>query len=184
MVKPTNISAITKATTRPWDDWVAALDAAGAREMNHGDIAKQALKLMPEPVEQKRWWAQGVAIAYEQHTGLRIPGQSSTGSFQTSTSKTFPGDKDAALKAWLELVGTRDEFNGIDTEEAASTSETAKWRYWRVQLVDGSRVNVNISDKPNGKASIAVEHTKLGSSDDIETWRPYWKELLSELEFR
>ena len=90
MVKPTNISAITKATNRPWDDWVAALDAAGAREMNHGDIAKQALKLMPEPVEQKGWWAQGVAIAYEQHTGLRIPGQSSTGSFQTSTSKTFP----------------------------------------------------------------------------------------------
>ena len=51
MVKPTNTSAITKATNRPWDDWVAALDAAGAREMNHGDIAKQALKLMPEPVE-------------------------------------------------------------------------------------------------------------------------------------
>ena len=67
MVKPTNTSAITKATNRPWDDWVAALDAAGAREMNHGDIAKQALKLMPEPVEQKGWWAQGVAIAYEQH---------------------------------------------------------------------------------------------------------------------
>lgn len=99
MVKPTNISTITKATNRPWDDWVAALDAAGAREMNHGDIAKQALKLMPEPVEQKGWWAQGVAIAYEQHTGLRIPGQSSTGSFQTSTTKTFADDKDAALQA-------------------------------------------------------------------------------------
>ena len=184
MVKATNTSAITKATNRPWDDWVAALDAAGAREMNHGDIAKQALKLMPEPVEQKGWWAQGVAIAYEQHAGLRVPGQTSTGSFQTSTSKTFPGDKDAALKAWLDLVSTRTEFNGIDIVEAASTSETAKWRYWRVQLVDGSRVNVDISDKPHGKASIAVEHTKLGSSADIETWRPYWKELLSELEFR
>ena len=118
MVKPTNTSAITKATNRPWDDWVAALDAAGAREMNHGDIAKQALKLMPEPVEQKGWWAQGVAIAYEQHAGLRVPGETSTGSFQTSTSKTFPGDKDAALKAWLDLVSTRTEFNGIDIVEA------------------------------------------------------------------
>lgn len=99
MVKPTNTSAITKATNRPWDDWVAALDAAGAREMNHGDIAKQALKLMPEPVEQKGWWAQGAAIAYEQHTGLRIPGQSSDGDFRTSTTKTFGDDKDAALQA-------------------------------------------------------------------------------------
>ena len=181
MVKPTNTSAIAKATNRPWDKWITALDAAGARKMNHRDIAKQALKLMPESVEQKEWWAQGVAIAYEQHAGLRVPGQTSTGSFQTSTSKTFPGDKDAALKAWLDLVSTRTEFNGIDIVEAASTSETAKWRYWRVQLVDGSRVNVDISDKPHGKASIAVEHTKLSSSDDIETWRPYWKELLSKL---
>lgn len=184
MVKPTNTSAIAKATNRPWDKWTTALDAAGARKMNHRDIAKQALKLMPVSVEQKEWWAQGVAIAYEQHVGLRVPGQTSTGSFQTSTSKTFPGNKDAALKAWLDLASTRTEFNGVDIEEAASTSETAKWRYWRVQLVDGSRVNVNISDKPNGKASFSVEHTKLGSSDDIETWRPYWKELLSELEFR
>ena len=181
MVKPTNTSAIAKATNRPWDKWITALDASGARKMNHRDIAKQALKLMPESVEQKEWWAQGVAIAYEQHAGLRVPGQTSTGSFQTSTSKTFPGDKDAALKAWLDLVSTRTEFNGIDIVEAASTSETAKWRYWRVQLVDGSRVNVDISDKPHGKASIAVEHTKLSSSDDIETWRPYWKELLSKL---
>lgn len=181
MVKPTSTSAIAKATDRPWDEWIAAFDAAGAREMNHVDIAKQALKLMPESVEQKEWWAQGVSVAYEQHAGLRVPGQSSTGGFQTSTSKTFHGDKDAALQAWLNLISTHTEFNGVDIKEAATTSETTKWRYWRVQLVDGSRVNVNISDKPNAKASIAVEHTKLASSDDIEKWRPYWKELLSRL---
>src|SRR5699024_609861 len=65
----------------------------------------------------------------------------------------------------------RPESNGVDTEEAAPISKTAKWRSWRVQRIDGSRVNVNIGDKPNGKASIAVEHTELGSFDDIEAWR-------------
>ena len=99
MVKPTNTSAIAKATNRPWDKWITALDAAGARKMNHRDIAKQALKLMPESVAQKEWWAQGVAIAYEQHAGLRIPGQSSDGDFRTSTTKTYADDKDAALQA-------------------------------------------------------------------------------------
>src|SRR5699024_5560538 len=128
MVKPTNTSAIAKATNRHWDKWITALDAASTRQMHHRDIDKQDLKLMPESVEQKERKEKGVAITYQQHAGLRVPGQTSTGSFQTSTSKTCPGDKDAALKAWLELVGTRDEFNGIDTEEAASTSETAKWR--------------------------------------------------------
>jgi len=54
---------------------------------------------MPKADESKQWWAQGVsvAIAYEQHAGLRVPGQSSDGDFRTSTTKTFSGDKDAAL---------------------------------------------------------------------------------------
>src|SRR5699024_11223082 len=124
----------------PWDECIAVLDAAGAREMSHVDIAKQALKLMPESVEQKEGWAQGVSVAYEQHAGLRVPGQSSTGGFQPSTSKTFHGDKDAALQAWLNLISTHTEFNGVDIKESANTSETTKWRYCQVKIVDDSLV--------------------------------------------
>ncbi|WP_257721511.1 hypothetical protein [Corynebacterium stationis] len=36
MVKPINTAAIAKATNRPWEEWVTALDPAGARTMNHG----------------------------------------------------------------------------------------------------------------------------------------------------
>jgi len=50
-----------------------------------------------------------------------------------------------------------------------------------VQLIDGFHVTVNIGDKPTGKAPIAVEHSKLGSSDNNEKWRAYWKKLLSAL---
>nr|WP_301195345.1 hypothetical protein [Corynebacterium stationis] len=59
---------------------------------------------------------------------------------------------------------------------------TEKWRYWRVQLVDGTPFNVDIGDKANGKASSAVDHTKLASLDSIEKWRRYWKGVYQSFE--
>ena len=155
MVKQKNTTAIVAATGRSWEDWVQLFDDAGARQMNHSAIATLALQLMPAPVEQKEWWAQSTAVTFEQHAGLRVPGQTSTGDFQLSTTRTVPGDKDQTLKAWLEIVDSRAEFGGVRVEGEASTSSTDRWRYWRVSLANGTRVVVNISDKSDGKSSLA-----------------------------
>lgn len=181
MVTPSNTSGIARATGRPWDEWVALLEEAGARDLGHTAIAKLTLEYMPDAVERREWWAQGTAIAYEQHVGLRVPGQSCDGDFQFSTSRTVAGDKDQALAAWLRVIDAREEFGGVPVEAPAATSRTEKWRYWRVPLADGTRVAVNISDKPGGKASVGVNHTKLDSAVAIEFWRPLWKQLLAQL---
>lgn len=181
MVKPSNTAGIASATGRSWDEWVDMLDAAGAREMAHSAIAVLALEQMPESVERREWWAQGTAIAYGQHTGLRVPGQSCTGDFQLSTSRTISADKDAALQAWLDLVADREDFGGVAIAAPGTTSSTEKWRYWRVPLADGTRVSVNISDRPGGKSSVGLTHTKLDSAEAIDYWRPVWKDLLAHL---
>ena len=181
MVKSSNTAGIAAATGRAWDEWVELLDAAGAREMTHSAIAVLALKHMPESLERDEWWAQAAAVAYEQHAGLRVPGQTCTGDFQLSTSKTVAGDKDAALQAWVALVGGREEFGGVQVESEPSTSSTEKWRYWRVPLADGTRVALNFSDKAGGKCTVGVVHTKLDSAEAIEYWRPVWKEMLGQL---
>lgn len=181
MVKSSNTAAIASATGRAWEDWVELLEAAGAREMNHTAIAKLALEHMPDSAERREWWAQGTAVAYEQHAGLRLPGQSCDGDFQFSTSRTVAGDKDAALDAWLAVVDSREEFGGVPVDGEAALSSSDKWRYWRAPLADGTRVSVNISDKPNGKATVGVNHTKLDSAEAIEFWRPLWKGLLAQL---
>ncbi|SJM61770.1 hypothetical protein [Gulosibacter sp. 10] len=181
MVKPTSTAAIASATGRPWEEWVALLDEAGARGAKHTAIARLALERMPPRVEQDEWWAQGVAVAYEQHTGLRVPGQTCDGDFQLSTSRTASGDKDEVLARWLGLVDGREEFGGVPVDGEPSTSQTEKWRYWRVPLADGSRVAANISDKPKGRASVGIVHTKLDSAEAVERWRPIWKELLGRL---
>ncbi|MBB0968370.1 hypothetical protein G6016_05220 [Dietzia aerolata] len=181
MVKPSNTVGIANATGRPWDEWVSLLDAAGARELAHAAIAKLTLEHMPDSVERAEWWAQGTAIAYEQHTGVRVPGQSCTGDFQLSASRTIAGDKDAALEAWLTVIAGSEEFGGVPIDADATTSSSEKWRYWRVPMADGTRVAVNISDRPNGKASVGLTHTKLDSAEAIEFWRPIWKQLLAQL---
>lgn len=181
MVKPTNTAAISAGTHREWEDWVQLLDSAGARELNHKAIAELALESMPQEASQRQWWAQGVAVAFEQHAGLRVPGQTSDGDFHTSASRTVPGDKDAALKAWEELVGTAAEFDGVPVDGEPSTSSTEKWRYWRIRLADGTRVSVNISNKQPDKALVAMEHTKIDTAERADGWRAYWKGLLANL---
>lgn len=181
MVTSANTESIVTGTRRPWDEWVSLLDEAGGREKNHTEIARLALARMPDETERAEWWAQGVAVAYEQHVGLRVPGQSCNGDFQLSTSKTYPGDKDSALASWLAVVDSHEDFGGVPIEEAPSVSRTEKWRYWRVPLSDGTRVAIHISDKPGGKSSVGVNHTKLDSSEAIDFWRPVWKGLLAQL---
>ena len=181
MVKSSNTSAVAAATGRSWDDWVALLDKSDARRMDHAQIAALALKLMPETVEQKEWWAQHTAVAFGQHAGLRVPGQTSAGDFQLSTTRTVPGNMDETLQAWLELVESYTEFGGVPIEGEPTTSSTDRWRYWRVALTDGTRVVVNISDKPGGKSTVGLQHSKLDSAEAIQYWRPAWKELLAKL---
>ena len=181
MVKSSNTSAVASATGRSWEEWVTLLDKGNARQMNHTQIAALALELMPESMEQKEWWAQHAAVAFEQHAGLRVPGQTSSGDFQLSTTRTVPGDKDETLQAWLEIVESYTEFGGVPVEDEPSTSSTVRWRYWRVTLADGTRVVVNISDKPGGKSTLGLQHSKLASAEAIQYWRPIWKELLAKL---
>ncbi|WP_300342248.1 hypothetical protein [Nesterenkonia sp.] len=180
-VRQASTAGIERASGISWDEWVALLDEAGAEKLKHAQIAEITYREMPEHVSSRGWWAQGVAIAYQHHKGLRIPGRSSTGDFAASASKTYPGDKDAALTRWQQVVEGQDSFGGVPLEEAPTTSATEKWRYWRAKLADGTRVAVTISDKPGGKSTVAVQHSKLASADQITTWKSVWKEVLAQL---
>src|SRR5699024_7008474 len=181
MVQPANTRAISTATGREWLEWVELLDRAGARSLGHTAIAALALELVPEAAGQKEWWAQGTAVAFEQHAGLRVPGQTCDGDFQLSMTRTVAGDKDAVLQAWVGVVGSREDFGGVPVDSEASTSATERWRYWRVPLADGTRVAVSIGDKEAGKCSVGLVHSKLDTAEAIEHWRPVWKDLLAQL---
>src|SRR5262249_27451916 len=127
------------------------------------------------------WWAQTIAVAYEQHIERRRPGQKSDGKYQVAVSKTIDGTLDEALRKWLGVVTGRQDFAKVAIARTPATSRSPKFRYWRCGLSDGSRVNVGISQKDQGKAVIAIGHENLTSLNQIDRWRLFWKELLATL---
>lgn len=170
--------AIAKATGRTWDQWRTELNAQGANKLGHKDLAALAYDLMPE-VSNPGWWAQSIAIAYEQETGVRVPGQLSDGTFAANASRTLSGTMDEVLERWLVYVGEPAELNGAPVTSAPETSSTEKWRYWRCTVNENQRINVTINAKAPDKVTLAVQHPGLGSLDEREAWKAFWRTFLT-----
>lgn len=178
--RPGNVPALERATSILWEDWIALFESAGAAELDHAGIARIARERIPASVENPDWWAQGAAIAFEQHAGLRVPGQSSTGSFRVSASRTVEMDRDAAIESWAEAVAGLDHHLGHLTT-GRRRSRTEKRTFWRANLEGSGVVEVSAVAKDEGRSVIAVEHNGLPDADSIEAWRAHWKDLLARV---
>ncbi|MFC6259176.1 hypothetical protein ACFP5Z_19190, partial [Kocuria oceani] len=98
-----------------------------------------------------------------------------------SAGRTVPGTADEVLARWEDLMGGAAEVAGVASEGPPGTSATGTWRYWRVRLVDGSRVTVHLRAKDDDRCTVGVSHTGLASPEDVEHRRAFWKERLREL---
>lgn len=94
------IEAIERATDRPWEDWLAYMASIDAHDLDHHAIATQLLTELEGMVDNIGWWAQATAVAYEQHSGRRVPGQQPDGTFRTSVSRSTPLDMSGLMDAW------------------------------------------------------------------------------------
>ncbi|MDO5665209.1 MAG: hypothetical protein Q4G63_08145 [Bacteroidia bacterium] len=178
MTKPSNVKALETGSGLLWGEWVQYLDSINAQELDHTAMAVKTLEKIREIGKSKspEWWAQGVAVAYEQYIGRRKPGQRCDGDFSVTVSKTIDGAMDIALEKWMKRVDGVLEFGGVKISREPSVTQTEKWRYWRCGLEDGSTLSVNIQTKPNGiKSGLAINHDKLSEAGDVEKWRSFWK---------
>lgn len=76
----------TAPTGKSMAEWLALLD--NPHNMPHKEMAAFF-------VQQgvSAWWAQGLTVAIEQHIGRRVVGQTCTGTWSASVSKTVPGER-------------------------------------------------------------------------------------------
>jgi hypothetical protein len=66
--------SVRKRTGRAWAEWVRVLDAAGAAQKPHREIAAYVSSL-----GTPGWWSQMVTVGYERIRGLREKGQRRSG---------------------------------------------------------------------------------------------------------
>jgi len=141
--------AVREATGRAPEEWFALLDAAGATGWTHTAIAH---RLAEEGVPS--WWAQGVAVRYEQARGLRLPGQQADGTFSVSVTRRLHGD---LARGYAHVVARFSAELGAapSSARAEGARPSARW-----SLDEGS-VLVTVEVAGVAKLRVSAVHERL-----------------------
>jgi hypothetical protein len=164
--------AVRAKTGRGWEEWFALLDADGARERSHREIAELAARHGAEP-----WWRQAVAVSYERARGLREKHQTSSG-YQVGASKTIAAPLARVYEAWTDARVLRRWLPGAKFTVRKATAEKSM----RITWEDGSNVEVLFYAKGAAKSQVTVDHRKLPDADTVERMRGFWRERLVRLQ--
>ena len=179
MVKPANLDSIEKATGIVWNEWVETLDELNGRELGHAEIAKLAHDQLDGKIDSPGWWAQGVAVAYEQHIGRRAPGQRADGSYEASVTKTVAMSRDDAFVRVYGRLDALDEIAGATLSDKR-TSSTPVRHYWKASGSDGTRIIVGIEQRGD-KSLVAVQIQQLSNQAQQAIYKEYWRALLTQI---
>ncbi|MGB7447889.1 MAG: hypothetical protein WA892_02060 [Ornithinimicrobium sp.] len=171
------IQAIEKATERSWTDWLAYMDRVGAENLDHHAIATHLLTELDGIVDNLGWYAQAIAVAYEQHIGRRVPGQQPDGNFRMSVSRSTAHQMADLMSKWLTFAATDPDVRRLTCVEPR-VSGTDHRMTWRTKGHHGSNITVISEPKKNGTAALVVQHGGLPSPAISADTRLTWTAVL------
>jgi hypothetical protein len=170
----TSDEAVRKNTGRTWDEWFRLLDRWSAKDKKHPEI----VRWLSGEHEVDGWWAQSVAVAYEQERGMRAPGQRADGTYSVSASKTIAVPLETLFEAFHD-DGVRERWLGeyeftVRTARPTKTM-TAAWE-------DGStRLTVGFYAKGAGKSQVALAHERISEPEQVDGLKAFWRERMDVL---
>lgn len=169
----TSDQAVRRGSGKGWEEWYRILDAWGARDRSHAEIARYVNEDHGVP----GWWSQTVAVGYERARGMRAVGQQAQG-FSVGVTKTVPVGVDRLFDAFAD-AGARRRWLEPGTLRVRTAQ---RGRSARFDFRDGStRVLAYFEEKGPGKASVVVQHERLEDANAREEARAFWKERLARL---
>ncbi|MGY1694239.1 hypothetical protein ACI780_04925 [Geodermatophilus sp. SYSU D00814] len=168
------IGPVERATKRSWDEWLRFMDAIGAPDLDHRQIALRVYDELGDTVEQRGWWTQSVTVAYEQHIGRRIPGQRSDGTFQTSVSRSTPLGMTELMERWRTFADGDAAVQQVVAGGEVRVSGTDRRTTWRTRAADGSSVVVTSEPKKDGTASLVATQVGLPTLEANDAARAWW----------
>lgn len=170
-------AAVEKATGKRWEQWFTELDHAGAASWPHKQIAKH----VHEGYMTTFWWAQSIAVAYENKRGLREKHEMPDG-YQIQRTKRIQASPDAVWKLWTDPE--RRETWLSESAGAAVRSIREDKRNIRLDWPDGSRVLVGVRALDAEKSECGVQQSKLADATAAEEAKAFWAQKLTELKTR
>lgn len=170
-------AAVAKATGRTWAEWIKALNAAGARTLDHPAIAR----LVESKFGASPWWSQMVTVGYEQAVLGRAK-HSKGKSFEVGVSKTIHAPVRAAYHAWIKPAIRRRWLADADLKiRKATTDKSARVTWDAAAGEKATSVSVNFWPKAAGRCMVQVGHAKLPSAAACTRAKRYWTARLAAL---
>lgn len=164
--------AVKARTGKDWAGWFGTLDAAGATQLKHGDIAT----LIAKQYGIAGWWSQMLTVEYERARGMRLRHETAQG-FSVSITKTI----DTSLAKLYAAVTQPAQRKKWFPKGAFTQSSQTKNKYFRGAWKKNARLEMGFYPKGTGKAQIAVQIGKLAKPSDVEPERAVWKAALTKL---
>lgn len=163
--------AVRLATGKGWDEWLMVLDADGAADMTHAEIAIH----LSENRGVGPWWSQMVTVGYEQGRGRRVKHQKTDG-FSVSSSKTVGVPLAKLYSLWADAKRRK-----VWLAEPIEIRTATKNKSMRISWSDGTIVSVNFYAKGAGKSMVQVEHVKLKGAAIAAKMKAVWKTRLQRM---
>jgi hypothetical protein len=161
-------------TGRPYSEWFAELDAWGAVDASHKEIAAWLMAERDVP----GWWAQTITVEYERARGLRAVGQGRDGLFRVGATKTVAVPVEELYAAVTDPARREDWLPGVHLRERTATPH----RSARFDWGEGStRVVIGFDRKGDAKSQVAIQHEMLPDGESAATMKAFWRERLSTL---
>jgi Domain of unknown function (DUF4287) len=170
----TSGEAVRRATGRDRESWFALLDAWGAVNRPHREIAAW----LSGEHAMDGWWAQSLTVDYEQARGLRPPGGARDGTFEVSASRTVRVPVERLFAAWVEPELRERWLPGRELRERTSQP----WRTARFDCDDGrTRVVVGFDAIGEDRSRASIAHQRLPDAVSAEEARAFWRERMDAL---
>lgn len=169
----TSDESMRRRTGKGHDDWFALLDAWGATERGHTEIARW----LSETHGVAGWWTQNITVAYERARGMRARHQMRDG-FSVSVTRTVAGGAERALTAFTDAALRRRWLPEASIRQRPTRAALSARFDWPDPP---SRVVVAVVPKGPDRSVVAVAHERLPDAATAEHLKAAWRDRLGAL---
>ena len=154
-------------------EWFALLDAWGATDHGHTEIARW----LSEAHGVRSWWTQSITVAYERARGIRARHQMRDG-FSISATRTVAVTAERALAAFTSAPFRKRWVPDAPMRQRPTRAALSARFDWSDPP---SRVVVTVVPKGADKTLVAVTHEQLPDAESGERLKGAWRERLGVL---
>lgn len=169
----TSDDAMRRGSGRGHEEWFALLDAWGATERTHPEIARWLRETHGTP----SWWTQTITVDYERARGMRGRHQQRDG-YSISVTKNVAVEPARALAAFTSTPRRRHWLPDAPMRQRPTRAALTARFDWSDPK---SRLVVTIVPKGADKSTVAVAHEQLPDAESAERLKAAWRAWLGEL---